>query len=147
MVSLSRIMNWVLGATILVGTAFVSLHYWLDEYAPPVKYLSIAVLNKEVHAGDILSLRTTADRRRNCPGKVSRFIARLSSDGKESEAIYSDKVSISPTAIGESISNRFNIKLPDKMDVGTYVYRAEARFECDGRIFTLEIPAAGFVVN
>lgn len=145
-VSLSRLLNVLLGLIVLGVATYFSWVYWSVENQPPVKFLSIAVLNKEIKAGDDLVIRITFDRRRNCPGRSDRFLIELS--GLNSEAIvYRDSVMIAPTKIGEGVNYTFTMPTPKKLDPGTYVFRGNNVLDCNGREFVIQLPEAGFEVK
>ena len=144
MVPLDRVLNALLSTIVLVGAFIWSYTYWGSVYQPPIKYLSIAVLNKDMKPGEILHGRVTFDRRRNCPATSVRSITQVTPDGDET-LIYRDPYPVQhvPTKIGESISLRFDMELP-MIEKGNYQFGGVVRADCDGHIFTLELPMAGF---
>ena len=144
MVSLERTVNVFLGIVILCITSALSFIYWAPAYQPPIKYLSIAIMNKDMKSGDMLRGRVTFDRRRNCPATSYRAILKVNPSG-EDELVHRDVVTQGATEIGESINLIFTMPLP-KLEPGNYTFRATARFDCDGHIFTIELPTAGFNV-
>jgi len=115
-----------------------------ERNTPPIKYLSIAILNKDMQPGETLRGRVTYDRRRNCQATSKRSIIKIEEGGAE-EIAYTDNVDQVPNAAGESINLIFTMKLPP-LPPGCYVFRAIGRHDCDGRIFTIEVPSAGFCV-
>ena len=142
MVSLERTVNIILCIFVLAGSIFGSYLYWAEAYQPPIKYLSIAVLNKDMKAGETLHGRVTFDRRKNCSAVSHRSITQIKDDLSE-EIIYKDVYDQVSTRLGESVSLRFDMKLP-KLPVGSYLIRIIGRHDCDGHIFTIELPTAGF---
>ena len=144
MVPLERMTNVLLALFVLSGSIFGSYLYWSAYYQPPIKYLSITVLNKDMKPGEALHGRVTFDRRRNCPAVSYRSITKIRSDGSE-EIIHRDIVNQVASKIGESINLRFDMPLPN-IETGSYLIRIVGRHDCDGHIFTIELPTAGFNV-
>ncbi len=142
--TIDRLLSFLLGVIVLIGSVYLTWTYFETTSQPPVKFLSIAILNKDVHAGEKLRLRVTFDRRRNCPGTAEQYIIRLTNDSEE--RVFSAIVPVALTRIGESINYIFSIKLPDKMDLGTYVFRGNNQLDCAGTKFSIELPEAGFQV-
>ncbi len=144
MVSLSRALNVLLGLALFIGASFWSYFAFAPMNQPPVKYLSIAILTQTILPGENIIGRTTTDVRRNCPGKSAHFITRLV-DG--AEVIESRReVDVLPKPIGESINTIFTAPTPKDIKSGVHVFRAMARFDCNGNIFTMELPPASFRV-
>lgn len=148
MVSLSRVLNWVLGSVVVVSAAFLSWSYWGMRSEPPVKYLSIAVLTRDVQPGGTLIVRTTSDRIISCAGHTDRYIIKLNSIDNvkpDEEAVYSDTVKTTPE-VGQGVNIIFRLKLPDDIEPGTYIYRAFTHFDCDGHRWHIPVPEASFRV-
>ena len=146
MVSLSRLLNITLGFVVLLSAGYISWNYWSTTPLPPVKFLSIAVLNKDVMPGDKLVIRITFDRRENCPGTSDRFLILLNYIDSE-EIVYRDTVKIAPTKIGESINYIFTVPTPTDIKPGNYVFRGNNVLDCNGVKFELQLPEAGFRVE
>ena len=141
------IMEVALASILLAGATFWSWMYFSPNYLPPIKYLSIAVLTRTVHPGDEVTIRTTADVRRHCKGRVDRYLVRMA--GNDEVLTFNDQQPVTPRPVGESLNVIFKIKLPETIEVGTYIYRAFTHFDCngDGRDdFIVPVPEASFRV-
>jgi len=148
MVSLDRLLNIGLMGIIFIGSVFWSWTFFSPMYLPPVKYNSLTILNSPISdEDDGIIGQVVFDRRRNCSGEVRRAIVRLVGSNGNEEIVYRDIVPTAPTKIGEGVVVSFKMMLPRPRQAGSYIYRGIVRFDCDGKVFTLETPAAPFQVR
>ncbi len=140
-------LNVLLGAILMVGSAFWSWSYWSNASRAPTAYLSTVILNNIAVPGENLIGQVTLNKRKNCPGVVERFIVRLLDDNGREEIVARDQVQAVTTDIAEGINVIFRMPVPKDAVAGNYVFRSNARFDCSGRIFTLMIPSSPFRVG
>ena len=135
-----------LGFVVMVVCASLSWQYWTEHYAAPTKYLSVAVLTRTIYPGESLKIRTTSDRRKECFGKVDRFLVRIT--GKDEFLAFHDRTDTTPASVGESVNVVFQMATPANLEPGNYVYRAFVNLPetCTGKPWRIPVPEASFRV-
>lgn len=146
--SVNVLIEIILAIAILAGSAFWSWTFFSPSYLPPTTYYSLTVLNSPISSDDDKIIgQVILARRKNCPGIANRSILRVIDNKLSEEIIYRDAVPTAASHIGDGIIFIFKVPVPRPRISGNYVYRSTLRFDCDGRIFTIETPAAPFQIR